>query len=275
MTVPDSPSPSAPLRPLRSLGQHFLVDKGIARRIVAAAGVAPDDTVFEVGPGRGILTRALLEAGARVVAVEMDRGLHRALHEALGGETRLDLHHGDALRFDLGALPAGYQVVANLPYGVTTPLLFHLLGARPHPKSITVMLQREVAERLLAGPGTKDYGVLTVGVRVRARAERCFAVPPGAFRPPPKVRSAVVRIVPLAAPRVPEDEVEPFMATVRAALGRRRKTLKNALAVLDLSPDRLVAALAAAGIDPGVRGETLDLEAFVRLHAALADAHSP
>jgi 16S rRNA (adenine1518-N6/adenine1519-N6)-dimethyltransferase len=264
----DTPSPR--LRPLRSLGQHFLVDRGIVRRIVAAAGVGPDDTVLEIGPGRGILTEGLLQAGARVVAVEMDRGLHRALAERFRDAPRLTLHHGDALRFDLGPMPAAYKVVANLPYQVTTPLLFHLLEARPAPAVAVLMVQREVADRLLAAPGTKAYGVLTLGVRARARCEACLAVPPGAFRPPPRVRSTVVRITPLTSPLVPEAEMAGFMAVVRAALGRRRKTLRNALATLDLPPERVAAALAAAGIDPGARGETLDPAAFLRLHRALA-----
>jgi len=265
-----SQNPRPPLRPLRSLGQHFLVDRGIIRRIVAAAAVGPDDTVLEIGPGRGILTEGLLGAGARVVAVEMDRGLHAALEERLGGEERLMLHHGDALRFDLSALPAPYKVVANLPYQVTTPLLFRLLEAHPAPAVAVVMIQREVADRLLAAPGTKEYGVLTVGVRARATAEACFPVPPGAFRPPPKVRSMVVRITPLAAPVVPDAEMAGFMAVVRAAMGRRRKTLRNALAALGRPVPEIEAALAAAGIDPGVRGETLDVPDFLRLHAALA-----
>jgi 16S rRNA (adenine1518-N6/adenine1519-N6)-dimethyltransferase len=264
-----SENPRPPLRPLRSLGQHFLADRGIVRRIVAAADVGPDDTVLEIGPGRGILTEALLESGARVVAVEMDRGLHAALAERLGAEARLTLHHGDALRFDLATLPVPYKVVANLPYQVTTPLLFRLLEAHPAPSVAVVMLQREVADRLLAAPGTKAYGVLTVGVQVRATAEACFPVPPGAFRPPPKVRSMVVRITPLAAPALREAEMAGFMAVVRAAMGRRRKTLKNALAALGRPVPEIEAALATAGIDPGVRGETLDVPDFVRLYRAL------
>jgi len=263
--------PASPrLRPLRSLGQHFLVDRGIVRRIVAAAGIAPGDTVLEIGPGRGFLTDGLLEAGARVVAVEMDRGLHAALAERLRDEARLTLHHGDALRFDLSGMAAPYKVVANLPYQVTTPLLFRLLEADPAPATAVLMVQREVADRILAAPGTKEYGVLTVGVRARAACEACFAVPPGAFRPPPKVRSMVVRITPRAAPVVAPREMAAFMAVVRAALGRRRKTLRNALATLDLPAAQMEAALAAAGIDPGARGETLDLDAFLRLYRALA-----
>lgn len=262
--------PEAPLRPLKSLGQHFLVDPGIARRIVACANLEPGETVLEVGPGRGILTEALLEAGARVVAVELDRGLFAALADRFGGEPRLTLHQGDALRFDPATVPAPYRVVANLPYQVTTPLLFHLLAAAPGPEAMVVMVQREVAERMLAVSGTREYGVLTLGVAARARVERCFPVPPGAFRPRPRVHSAVVRIVPRADPLLPEASIDRFMAVVRAALGKRRKTLRNALGTLGLPEARLADALQAAGIDPAVRGETLDLDAFLRLYEALA-----
>jgi len=266
------PRPPGGLPPLRSLGQHFLVDKGIARRIVAEADVGPGDTVLEVGPGRGILTEALLDAGARVVAVELDRGLFAYLSGHLGGREGLDLRAGDALKLDPASLEGAFKVVSNLPYQVTTPLLFHLLEGHPAPDVLVVMVQREVADRILAAPGTKAYGVLTLGVTARARAELCFTLPPGAFRPPPKVRSAVVRIRPLPDPPVAPEALPAFMAVVRAALGRRRKTLRNALATLDLPPAQVAAALAAAGIDPGARGETLDLEAFARLSAALADA---
>jgi 16S rRNA (adenine1518-N6/adenine1519-N6)-dimethyltransferase len=262
-------SPGRPLRPLKSLGQHFLVDRGIARRIAAEAGVREGDRVLEVGPGRGILTEALLEAGARVTAVELDKGLFAALTERLGDRPGLTLQAGDALRFDPAALGGPYKVVANLPYQVTTPLLFHLMGARPAPEVLVVMVQREVADRVLAAPGTKAYGVLTLGVAARARAELCFTLPPGAFRPPPKVRSGVLRIRPHAEPPVPPEALEGFMAVVRAALGQRRKTLRNALAALKAPPARIEAALEAAGIDPGARGETLDLAAFRRLQEAL------
>jgi 16S rRNA (adenine1518-N6/adenine1519-N6)-dimethyltransferase len=256
-----------PLRPLKSLGQHFLVDPGIARRIVARAEVAPGDSVLEVGPGRGILTQALLAAGAKVVAVELDRGLFEALAERFSGEPRLTLHHGDALRFDPAGMQSPFKVVANLPYQVTTPLLFHLLAA--WPAALVVMVQREVAERMAAAPGTREYGVLTLGIAARASVERCFAVPPGAFRPRPRVHSAVVRVVPRPDPPLPAGEVDRFMAVVRAALGKRRKTLRNALGALGLAEARVKDALLAAGIDPAARGETLDLEAFLRLYRAL------
>jgi 16S rRNA (adenine1518-N6/adenine1519-N6)-dimethyltransferase len=152
---------------------------------------------------------------------------------------------------------------------VTTPLLFHFLEANPAPSAIVVMIQHEVARRILARAGTKEYGVLTLGVAVRARASLCFTVPAGAFRPPPKVKSAVIRIVPRAEPLLPDAAVGDFMAVVRAALGQRRKTLRNALGTLIADPARIDTACAGAGIDPAVRGETLDLDAYLRLTRAL------
>ncbi len=258
------------LRALKSLGQHFLVDKGIVRRIAAAGHVTSGDTVVEVGPGKAILTDALLETGADVVALELDRGLHAALAERFTDESRLTLHHADALKFDLSRIPSPYKVVANLPYQVTTPLLFHFLEAVPAPTEIVVMIQLEVAQRILAEPGSKSYGVLTLGVQARGNAQMCFKVPPGAFRPPPKVKSAVIRITPRANPALPAELVPRFMGVVRAALGNRRKTLRNALGTLGHAD--LDGALAESGIAPTIRGEKLGLEAFVALTRALYPA---
>ncbi len=261
------------LRALKSLGQHFLVDKGIVRRIAAAAHVTRSDTVVEVGPGRAILTDALLETGAQVVALELDRGLHEALAERFADEPRLTLHHADAVRFNLEQVTTPYKLVANLPYQITTPLLFHFLESPHPPAEIVVMMQLEVAQRILATPGGKTYGVLSLAVQARAHAEMCFTIPPGAFRPPPKVKSAVIRIVPRAEPLLSVDDLEHFMAVVRAALGKRRKTLKNALGAL--GHPALEQALEASGIHPGIRGETLDLDAFIGLTQALYPPAAP
>lgn len=259
------------LRTLKSLGQHFLSDKGIARRIVAAAEVADRDNVLEIGPGKGILTEQLLAAGAHVTAVELDRGLYEGLSERYAGEPRLTLHHADALKVDPAGTGEGYKVVANLPYQVTTPLLFHFLEATPPPAAIVVMIQKEVADRILAEPGGKAYGVLSLGVRARARAALCFKVPPGAFRPPPRVTSAVIRVDPYPPGKapVPPECMDAFMRVVRAALGQRRKTLGNALKGLERPPERIRQALEACGIDPQTRGETLGLEAFAELAGRL------
>jgi len=257
------------LRTLKSLGQHFLVDKGIVRRIADAGEVKNGDTVVEVGPGRAILTEALLEKGAQVIALELDRGLFAELSERFADDPRITLHHTDALKFAMDGVPTPYKVVANLPYQITTPLLFHFLESVPLPSEIVVMIQYEVAQRILAQPGTKEYGVLTLGVQVRAEASRCFTVPPGAFRPPPKVKSAVIRITPRKTPLLSGQELENFMAVVRAAFGARRKTLKKALGRLNLPTEQIVEALAQADIDPQIRGERLDLETFTRLTRAL------
>lgn len=259
---------------LKSLGQHFLSDPGIARRIVDAADVGPDDTVLEIGPGRGILTRALLTTGATVIAVEIDRGLHNALSKEMSGEARLTLHHIDALKFNPGTLGTGgkrYKVVANLPYQVTTPLLFHLLEASPPPSCMVVMIQKEVADRIVAAPGSKTYGVLSLGVQARGEARRCFTVLPGAFRPPPKVKSAVIRVDARPHPALSGQDAKEFMKVVRAALGTRRKTLNNALGALGKPKDEIKTALNAAGIDPSARGETLSFDDFARLTQALAE----
>ena len=255
------------LRTLKSLGQHFLSDKGIARRIVQAADVAEGDNVLEIGPGKGILTEQLLAAGAHVTAIELDRGLYEGLCDHYRDHPRVALHHADALKVDPAMAGAGYKVVANLPYQVTTPLLFHFLEAAPTPACIVVMIQKEVADRILAGPGDKIYGVLSLGVQARASGAMCFKVPPGAFRPPPKVTSAVIRVNPYAPEQapVPPQRVAAFMQVVRAALGQRRKTLGNALKGLKLPPEGVQQALEACGIDPQTRGETLGLEEFAGL----------
>lgn len=263
------------LRPNKRLGQHFLVDPRAAERIVDAAQVGPEDAVLEVGPGLGALTGLLVQRAARVVAVELDSRLAAALEEVLAPwHQRVQLVRGDALELDPGQLLAGHtgprKAVANLPYYITTPLLLHLLEAQPPFQLLVMMMQREVADRLLAPPGGKVYGAVTVAVRYRADVEPVLRVPPGAFWPPPEVDSAVVRLIPRPYPRPAQDEATLF-AVVRAAFQQRRKTLRNALSGGGLgTPAEVEAALARAGIDPGQRAEQLDLDAFVRLADALA-----
>ena len=263
------------LRPNKRLGQHFLVDPRIAERIVAAAGIGPGEAVLEVGPGLGALTGLMAERGALVVAVELDAGLVAALQEVLAPwQDRVRLVQGDALALDPGTLlPAGVprKVVANLPYYITTPLLLHLLEARPAFSVLVVMMQREVAERLLSPPGSKAYGAVTVAVRYRAEAEPVCRVPRAAFWPQPEVDSAVLKLIPRPYPRPPRDEARLF-AVVRAAFNQRRKTLRNALAGGGLgSPGEVEEVLARAGVDPGLRAEQLALDDFIRI----ADAFPP
>ncbi|MFO1069867.1 MAG: 16S rRNA (adenine(1518)-N(6)/adenine(1519)-N(6))-dimethyltransferase RsmA [Geminicoccaceae bacterium] len=255
----------------KRLGQHFLFDPSILGRIAAAAGPLQDRTVLEVGPGPGGLTRALLAAGpALLVAIDADARSIEALRpleaEAAG---RLQLVHGDALAFDPGGVaPAGGLIaVANLPYNVGTEILLRWLHRLERFDRFVLMFQREVALRLAAAPGSADYGRLAVLAQTLCRVERLFDLPPGAFVPPPKVWSSVVRLVP--RPDRPDAAATALLeAVTRAAFGQRRKMLRASLATL--VPDPL-ALLAAAGIDPQRRPETLTLVEFAALASALGD----
>lgn len=242
----------------KRFGQHFLHDPGVIHRILSAIDAKPGDAVVEIGPGRGALTRALLEDAGALDAIEIDRDLAAQLRDSFQGRA-LTLHEADALRFDFAALArergARLRVVGNLPYNVSTPLLFHLLE---HPRAIAdlhVMLQKEVIDRIVATPGSGEYGRLTVMLAPWISAERLFDVGPGAFRPPPRVWSAVARLVMRERPAFDVDER--FGRVVAAAFAQRRKTLRNALrSLLDAT------AIESAGVDPGARPETLSPEAF-------------
>jgi 16S rRNA (adenine1518-N6/adenine1519-N6)-dimethyltransferase len=255
-----------------ALGQHFLLDPAITARIAAAAGDLSAGTTIEIGPGPGGLTRALIEAGARhVFAVEVDSRCLKALDEiAAAAPGRLTAVEADALAFDAAlecarrGLPGPYRVVANLPYNVATPLVIGWLDGIARYAGFVLMLQKEVADRIAAPPGSKIYGRLSVMAQWRATVERLFVLPPGAFVPPPKVRSAVVRIAPRAAPQGAAD-VAAMARVVAAAFNQRRKMLRRSLAVLGDAE----ALLAAAGIPGTKRAEELPVEAF----AALARAY--
>jgi 16S rRNA (adenine1518-N6/adenine1519-N6)-dimethyltransferase len=254
--------------PRKRFGQHFLHDPAVVARIVAAVAPKPEDHLLEIGPGTGILTEALLAAVPRLDAVEIDRDLARLLEQRFAGRG-LRLRCMDALALaltDLGAPSGALRVVGNLPYNVSTPLLFHLIRERAAIRDMHFMLQREVVERLAARPGGRDYGRLGVMVQVHCRVEPLFRVGPGAFQPPPRVESAVARLVPRERPAVPEAHLPALERIVRVAFGRRRKTLRNALrGVLDED------AIIAAGVDPSARPETVTVAAF----AALAAGASP
>lgn len=252
----------------KRFGQHFLHDDGLVDRIVRAARVAPGDRVVEIGPGLGILSRALLRAQAQVTAVELDRDLAAFLRETL---PELHLIEGDALRVDWGdvAPGSGWKVVANLPYNVGTHVLMDLLRQPHRFASVTVMLQQEVLDRLMATPGGKAWAALSAEAQVRAEPIYLLPVPPGAFHPPPKVRSGVVRFDLYEAPRTGGVDPAWFDHVVRAAFVHRRKTLLNSLAAT-FPRDRVAQALGVAGIDPGVRAETLGLPALTALARALA-----
>ncbi len=248
----------------RRFGQHFLVDRHYVDRIVAAVAPQPGDALVEIGPGLAALTGALVERAGHVTALEIDRDLAARLAADFPAE-RLTLVIGDALDFDFGRLGKNLRVVGNLPYNISSPLLFRLAAHREALRDIHVMLQREVVARMTAAPGTADYGRLSVMLQVSFAITRLFTVPAGAFRPPPKVESAVARLVPLGAaqPRIADPAL--FARLVAASFGQRRKTLRNALAGLCDE-----AALAGAGIDPTLRGERLGIADFVRLANALA-----
>ena len=263
----------------KSLGQNFLLDLNLTRRIARAAGLLEGHAMIEVGPGPGGLTRALLMEGAeKVFVIERDARMIPALEEiAARWPGRLEIIEGDALETDMAAIARSadlpVRVAANLPYNVATPLLVQWLKTEPWPPwwlSLTLMFQREVADRITAAPGEKSYGRLAVLAQVRCRPRRLFDIPPRAFVPPPKVVSSLVRIEPLPEPKGPCD-----MATLErvttAAFGQRRKMLRRSLKSLGLSPERLEALLEAAGIAPTARAEEVSVEAFCRLAALLAE----
>jgi 16S rRNA (adenine1518-N6/adenine1519-N6)-dimethyltransferase len=243
----------------KRFGQNFLADAHYVAKIVAAVDPRPGDNLVEIGPGQAALTGALIERAGRIHAIEIDRDLAARLAADFPPD-RLALHVADALEFDYASLGPRLRVVGNLPYNISTPLLFRLAAYEAQLADLHLMLQKEVVDRMTAAPGTPDYGRLSVMLQAVFRVARLFVVPPGAFRPVPKVDSAIVRLVPLgtAKPQVADPAL--FARVVAAAFGQRRKTMRNALAgICDAN------ALAAAGIDPGARGETLSVADFARL----------
>jgi len=261
------------LYPRRRLGQHFLVDANVVTRIIAASGVGPAERAFEVGPGLGVATRPLAERAREVVALELDSRFLPVLEETLEGLDNVRVVRGDVLKADLTALlGAGpWQVVANLPYYLTTPAISRLLEQGELFDRITLMVQREVADRLSSPPGSKDYGSLSVYVQSRRRVRTAFPVSRTCFYPPPRVDSAVVVLEPLPAPLVPAGLEQQFSAVVRAAFGQRRKRLDNALAAgLGLSRPQVHQVLQAAGVDSGLRAEQLAVAQFTGIARALA-----
>ena len=256
-------------RPRKSLGQHFLTDPNIIRKILALADIQPGETVLEIGPGRGAMTALLCRAAKTVVAVEVDRALGGFLSESLADCGNLDLRIQDALAFPFETLPLNTVVVANLPYNISTPILFKLLEARRRFNRLILMLQREVADRLVVKPGGKIYGSLSVGIQRWTTATLAFKVSPGCFRPPPEVGSAVVKLVIRHDDGQNPGEDAHFLRIVRAAFAHRRKTLANSLRDAGLDPEVIASGLAAAGIDGARRAETLFPDEFVTLARAI------
>ncbi len=278
----------------QGLGQNFLVDEGVLEGIVEAAEVKEGDRVLEIGPGPGVLTEKLLERGAKVTAVELDRGMCALLEERFGECPELRVLHQDILKTDLNELlgsgdeegrePRDWKVAANLPYYITTPVLFALLKESRRFSSITIMVQKEVAQRMEAGPGTGAYGALSLAVQYAAEVKKALSVPPSAFWPRPKVESAVVVLKPHEKPPVEVDSAEDLFRVIRGAFAKRRKTLPNALEGVRLSSAASGSGEAGAepvtkagaakvmeelSMDPRRRGESLSLEEFAAVTNAL------
>lgn len=255
-------------RPRQRFGQNFLHDPGSIRRILAAIDPRPGEHLVEIGPGQGAITAGLLAAAGALDVVEIDRDLVGPLADRLGGQGALRVHLADALTFDLCALSAAgpqLRLVGNLPYNISTPLLFRFLEQADCLIDLHLLLQKEVVERITAAPGSKTYGRLSVMVQTWCVARRLLVIGPGAFHPAPKVDSALVRLVPRRPPTPSPHDPALHARLVAAAFAQRRKTLRNSLGALASA-----AQLAALGLDPGARAETIPVADWVRLANALA-----
>lgn len=248
----------------KRFGQNFLVDSQVIQRICDTIAPDADELLIEIGPGRAAITRPLLELGARMIVVEIDRDLAAGLQREFANFSNLTVHNGDALDTDFGGLAEGrpYRLLGNLPYNISTPLIFHILDQDHAPLDMHFMLQKEVVERMAADPGSRAYGRLGVMCQNRCEIDHLFDIGPGAFDPAPKVTSAFVRLTPRKEPQSGKSLLKPFEDVVRQAFSKRRKTLHNSLSGLlsDLQ-------IQAAGIDPGLRAERLSVADFVRLAA--------
>ncbi len=249
--------------PKKSLGQHFLADRSYIDRIVQAVNPQPGDRLVEIGPGQGAITFPLLKRHGELTAIEFDRDLITPLMEASESIGRLTIIHKDVLAVDFAKLTGDegkLRLVGNLPYNLSSPILFHVLEHAEAVSDMVFMLQKEVVDRMAAGPGSKVYGRLSVMLQAYCAVTPLFTVPPGAFRPPPKVDSAVVRMVPRAPGQIGIQDPRRFADIVRAAFGQRRKTLRNALSTVCDG-----ALIEAAGLRPDARAEQIDVDGFIRL----------
>jgi len=273
------------LRPSKGLAQRFLTDEGVLARILVASDLAIDDLVLEIGPGLGLLTRCLADRVSRLVAVELDRKMVKVLAETLDGRANVHIVHGDILEIDFVAemmTVAGlqeeallsYKVVANLPYYITSVVLRRLLNARVRPTQLTLMVQREVAQRIVSKPGS--LSLLAISVQVFGLPKIVCRVPANAFYPPPKVDSALLNVQLYESPRVPQGDLARFFRVVRAGFGQKRKQLHNSLTHnLRLPRDTVLAALEEAGIAPQRRPQTLGIEEWTALASALYPTPTP
>lgn len=269
--MPRESRPPRGLPPVRkSLGQHFLEDRRILGRIVDALEPDEHDTVIEIGPGRGSLSDVLAPRVGKLVLVEYDRALAARLRERYATQPSVSIVEGDVLDVAFAPLAGGpFKLIGNVPYYITTPILFHALEA-PRASRIVLLVQREVADRIVAPPGSKTYGALSVNLQAVATAHIAFRVAPGSFTPPPKVESAVVVIEPRSDPIVASGEEESFRRFVQDAFSQRRKQMRRVVrSIASVDTERAEAALERAGIDPEVRPETLSPDEFARLRRAL------
>jgi 16S rRNA (adenine1518-N6/adenine1519-N6)-dimethyltransferase len=253
----------------KRFGQNFLHDKNIIRRIISSIAPQPQDHILEIGPGQGALTRYLLDSGARLDAVELDRDLAAYLQQIFAG-SQLTLHQADILKFDIAEIAGPgerLRVVGNLPYNISTPCLFHLLRYHALIRDMTFMLQWEVVQRLAASTGDEHYGRLGIMTQYYCHVEPLFTVPPGAFTPAPKVNSAIVRLTPYETLPLPADDLSCLQNVVRTAFNQRRKTLKNSLRSLITATE-----LEALSMDINARPETLSLAEYVMIANAISSA---
>ena len=255
----------------KSLGQHFLDDPRILDRIADALELTLDDTLVEIGSGRGSLTARLHGKARRLICIEYDRALAARLGERYAGDASVTVIQADVLSVDFAEIAGGpFKLVGNIPYYITTPILFKALEP-PRPSRAVYLVQREVAQRLAAKPGTSDYGALSVNAQALSRVELLFRVAPGSFHPPPKVESAVVRVTPLDSPVIADAEQPNFRKLVQDAFGFRRKQMRRVVReLLDIDAPAADALLASAAIDPSVRPEALSADAFARLARAIS-----
>ncbi len=249
----------------RPLGQHFLFDRNILRKIVACSRITPEDCVVEIGAGPGTLTVQLARAAKKVIAIELDKRLIERLQKAVRETANVEIIPADALKFPFDSVGQRFKVVANIPYYITTPLLFRLLEYKEQIPAMTILVQKEIARRIVALPGSREYGVLSITVQLSTRPEIKFTVPRGAFSPPPEVESAVVFFEVFPSPRFVVKDEEFFLKVVRAAFSMRRKTITNSLK----SFPGIEEALQKTGINAKVRPEKLGIEEFIRLAEAL------
>ncbi len=252
----------------KSLGQNFLIDDSVPRDIVSGAEVNKEDLVIEIGPGVGTLTAQLLNTAKKVVAIELDNDLIPILQQELGDNPNFRLIHNDALKVDFNEVigdEESVKLVANLPYYVTTPIIVKLLKENYKFKSLTIMIQKEVAERMNAEPGNKDYGALSLLVQYYCDTKIVRKVPPACFIPRPKVDSIVIRLDRLPEPKVKVENEKLFFDIIRNSFNMRRKTLWNGVKSIGVAKEKLEEAFAEAGVDPKRRGETLSIQEFAKL----------